>query len=101
MQKLSMLVLVLMMLAFMAACGGTAKKPYHDTPLGDPMQYKAHFGDIDTNGDEMVKWYEFKKYFPQAEPQVFMALDLNDDAAVDHDEWHAFKESHGMKDHHD
>ena len=65
MQKLSMLVLVLMILAFMAACGGTAKKPYHDTPLGDPMQYKAHFGDIDTNGDEMVKWYEFKKYFPQ------------------------------------
>jgi hypothetical protein len=28
-----------------------------------------------------------------------MALDLNDDAAIDHDEWHEFKEAHGMKDH--
>jgi hypothetical protein len=100
MNRLSMLVLAVTM-ALMVACGGAAKKPFHDAPLGDPMQYKAHFGDIDTNGDEMVKWYEFKKYFPQAEPKVFMALDLNDDAVVDHDEWHEFKEAHGMKDHHD
>jgi hypothetical protein len=28
-----------------------------------------------------------------------MALDLNDDAAVDHDEWEAFEKAHGMKDH--
>jgi len=99
MKRFSVLVMAVMILALMAACGGTAKKMHHDIPLGDPMQYKAHFGDIDTSGDEMVKWYEFKKFFPQAEPKVFMALDLNGDAAVDHDEWHAFKEAHGLKDH--
>jgi hypothetical protein len=99
MKRLSVLVMALMVPALLAGCGAASKKPFHDTPLGDPMQYQAHFGDIDTNGDEIVKWYEFKKYFPQAEPKTFMALDLNDDAAVDHEEWHAFKEAHGMKDH--
>lgn len=99
MKALSLLMMAMMILALMTACGGTSQKMYHDSPLGDPMQYKAHFGDIDTNGDDVVKWYEFKKYFPQADPKIFMALDLNDDAAVDHDEWHEFKDAHGMKDH--
>jgi hypothetical protein len=99
MKKLSVLVMTPMVLALIVGCGGTAKKPFHNTALGDPMQYQAHFNDIDTNGDGMVKWYEFKKYFPQAEPKVFMALDQNDDAVIDHDEWRAFEEAHSMKDH--
>ena len=43
---------------------------------------------------------EFKAYFPHAEPNVFAAIDLNGDERIDHDEWHAFKEAHGLK-HHD
>jgi hypothetical protein len=99
MNRLHVLVMILMVLVLSAGCGSMAKKPFHDTALDDPMQYHAQFGDMDTNGDQMIKWYEFKKYFPQAEPKVFMALDLNDDAAVDHDEWEAFEKAHGMKDH--
>jgi len=36
-------------------------------------------------------------YFPQAEPAVFAAIDLNKDGNIDHDEWHKFKEAHGLK----
>jgi hypothetical protein len=28
---------------------------------------------------------------------VYAALDLNKDGFVDHDEWHEFKQAHGLK----
>ena len=37
--------------------------------------------------------------FPKANPHIFKELDLNKDKSVDHDEWHKFKEAHGMRDH--
>ena len=49
------------------------------------------------NGDEMVNYEEFKAHFPQGNKGVFEALDLNRDGSVDHDEWHKFKEAHGLK----
>ena len=55
---------------------------------------------MDANGDDMVSWDEFKAHFPHAEPKVFAAIDLNEDKALDHDEWHKFKAAHGLK-HHD
>jgi hypothetical protein len=73
------------------------EQPYHKTTLPDPAEFNAHFGDMDANNDEMVDWQEFKAYFPQAEPNVFQATDLNADGSIDHDEWHEFKEAHGLK----
>lgn len=91
------LLTTLAFLVFLAACSG--KAPYHKTPMPDPKTFKAHFGDMDANGDDLVNWDEFKTYFPHAEPKVFAAIDRNGDDRIDHDEWHAFKEAHGLKDH--
>ena len=77
------------------ACGGSEK--HHKADMPDPAGFNAHFDDIDKNGDGEVKYIEFVQYFPEAEPEVFMALDLNDDGVVDHDEWHQFKETHGLE----
>ena len=66
-------------------------------PTFDPQSYNAHFGDMDTDGNEMVNWKEFNAFFKDADPKIFEALDLNRDKGVDHDEWHAFKEAHGLK----
>jgi hypothetical protein len=33
----------------------------------------------------------------QATPQVFEAIDLNQDKSLDHDEWHKFKAAYGLK----
>jgi len=70
---------------------------YHKTDMPDPAAFDAHFDDLDKNGDGSVNWSEFKRHFPEAAPEVFMELDINDDAVVDHDEWHKFKEAHGLE----
>jgi hypothetical protein len=31
--------------------------------------------------------------------KFFNAVDLNQDGNIDHDEWHEFKEAHGLKQH--
>jgi len=86
---------LLILLGLIAGCANQSK--HHSRDMPDPSGYNAHFDDIDQNGDGGVKWYEFKAYFPDAAPEVYMELDLNDDGVVDHDEWHQFKEAHGMK----
>ena len=87
--------LIVVLVAASAAC--TSGGRHHDTNLPDPKGYNAHFGDMDKNGDGLVSWAEFKAYFPQAEPAVFAAIDLNKDGNIDHDEWHKFKEAHALK----
>jgi hypothetical protein len=89
--------IVLLGVTLLAGCSGGMR--HHPAALPDPGSYKAHFPDMDTNGDRLVNWDEFKSYFPETTPEVFTALDLDQDQAVDHDEWHAFKEAHGLKDH--
>jgi hypothetical protein len=95
MKKALLWILVVAAVAASAACSSHGR--YHDTNLSDPKGYNAHFGDMDKNGDGLVNWAEFKAYFPQAEPAVFAAIDLNKDGSIDHDEWHKFKEAHGLK----
>lgn len=94
---------VVAMLAVLAAAvlaaGCTGQTRYHHKSPGDPAQYQAHFPDMDADGDDRVSRQEFKTYFPQSDADVFDALDMNRDGGVDHDEWHQFKEAHGMRDH--
>ena len=62
--------------------GCSGHKPYHPHAMGDPSAYQAHFPDMDTNGDELVDWQEFKGHsLPQTSPHVFQALDINQDGA--------------------
>jgi hypothetical protein len=56
--------------------------------------YAGHFGDMDTNNDDLVNWDEFKAHFPHAEESVFKEI-AGSDSAIDHGEWHDFKEKHG------
>jgi hypothetical protein len=83
--------------ALALGAGGTSKEKYHDTDLPDPKAYNAHFGDLDGSHDGKVNWDEFKAYFPQADQKVFAAIDLDRSGGIDHDEWHEFKEAHGLK----
>jgi hypothetical protein len=84
-------------LALGLTSGCAKKQKFHQTDLPGPETYAACFRDIDGNGDETVTWEEFKSYFPQAEPRVFAALDLNNDKVIDHNEWHDFEEAHGAQ----
>jgi hypothetical protein len=89
------LLLCLIVFALFFACSG--KNTYHKAPMPDPKSFNAHFGDMDPNGDDLVSWDEFKAKFPNADPSVFAAIDLNADNMLDHDEWHKFKAAHGLK----
>lgn len=79
----------------LAGCAGDAR--HNQTPMPDPSTFNAHFGDMDKDGDKRVHWEEFKTHFPQATEDIFQELDLNGDGAVNHDEWHEFKEAHGLE----
>ena len=92
--KKILLALFLTFFSLLMACSG--KTTHHETAMPDPKSFNAHFGDMDTDGDELVSWDEFKAHFPKAEPKIFEAIDLNKDSMIDHDEWHEFKEAHGL-----
>jgi hypothetical protein len=92
------IIIALPLIVVLGLSFGCAKKQkFHQTDLPDPESYVACFRDIDTDGDGTVTWEEFKGHFSQAEPRVFEILDVNEDKAVDHDEWHTFEEAHGAK----
>lgn len=97
MKKIHWIIFTIILLVVVAGCA--KDKRYHETVLPEPASFNAHFGDMDTDGDDLVSWEEFKSYFPQATPDIFNELDGNGDNQVDHDEWHAFKEAHGMREH--
>ena len=96
--KKSFLLTVLVTTTLLSAACSKVQK-YHDTPLPDPKAFNAHFGDMDTDGNDLVNWGEFTAYFQNAEQKVFNAIDMNQDGNIDHDEWHQFKEAHGLKQH--
>jgi len=87
--------LIVLMLLFAAGCAGNSH--HHKSSMPDPTGFNAHFGDMDTDGDEFVSWEEFKAHFPKATKEIYKELDLNGDGSVDHDEWHEFKAAHGLK----
>lgn len=81
--------------ALLTACqaGGS----YHQSSMPDPAAYNAHFGDMDTDQNDLVTPEEFKTYFPEADMKVFETIDRDKDNRLNHDEWHQFKEAHGLK----
>jgi len=91
--------MIAVLILLLATLGCAKEKRFHPTALPDPASFNAHFGDIDADDDGWLNWEEFKAYFPKATPSIFEALDLSKDKQVDHDEWHAFKEAHGMRGH--
>ena len=91
-------IFILVAVTVYLGCAGS--QTYHKEKLPDPSSYQAHFPDMDTNGDERVDWKEFQQQFPNGDKKVYKALDINKDGGVDHDEWHAFKEAHGLRDKH-
>lgn len=90
-------IIVFMVLSFIffSSTGCSHHKP--EKHKADKHRYNAHFGDIDADGDDLVNWEEFKKYFPNAKKKVFMKADANKDELLDHDEWHTFKVNRGYK----
>jgi hypothetical protein len=95
MKRLNFLVIPTVLISLAMGCSSGGK--HHKTAMPDPASYNAHFGDMDTDGDGLVNWEEFDAFFRGAEPKVFKAIDLNQDGSLDHDEWHEFKEAHGLK----
>lgn len=98
MKKTLIIIGAILMTVMVTSC--TSQKRYHDKPLGDPSGYRAHFPEMDSNGNGLVTWEEFKNRFPDTNADVFTALDQNEDGGIDHDEWHNFKKAHCKKDCH-
>ena len=95
MYKTHAIIIFIILFLSLAGCSGDAR--HHKTSMPDPGTFNAHFGDMDTDGDDAVSWEEFKSHFPQATKEIYQELDLNGDGTVDHDEWHEFKAAHGLK----
>ena len=95
MKKILLIPVGIVMMGLLLSC--SVRQTYHQEPLPDPKGFNAHFPDMDEDGDDLVQWREFKAYHPHAKPGIFKALDLSEDGAIDHDEWHQFKEAHGLK----
>lgn len=83
---------------FLTACA-SPKDRHHDNPMPAPTAYQAHFGDLDADGDDRVSPEEFKAHFPEGDMDVFNLIDADRSGEINHDEWHRFKEAHGMADH--
>jgi hypothetical protein len=94
MKKCILFFSLILTVGLLSAC--TSQSKHHQDSLPDPKGFNAHFPDMDADGNDLVNWSEFKDYFPQAAPEVFKAIDLNADGNIDHDEWHEFKEAHGL-----
>lgn len=97
MRRLLLLTIPAILILAGLAVGCSGSKKYHETAMPDPKAYNAHFGDMDADGDAYVNWEEFAAHFQNADKNVFKAIDLNQDGNLDHDEWHEFKEAHGLK----
>ena len=62
--KTNFLLLCLVVFVLFFACSG--KNTFHKGPMPDPKSFNAHFGDMDSDGDDLVNWDEFKAHFPNA-----------------------------------
>ena len=54
---------LILTLLIAAGCAGDAR--HHKASMPDPSMFNAHFGDMDTDGDDGVSWDEFKAISPR------------------------------------
>jgi len=87
-------ILLLISLGILAAALVT---PAYSSDHKKKHSFNAHFGDMDTDGNDQLNWQEFKQYFPHADKQTFKEIDVDNDGVIDHDEWHDYKVSQGYK----
>jgi hypothetical protein len=82
------------------------KNPYAGTPMRKSIAvvvvpvllwacaslptYTAPFADVDSNGDGVVEWREFKTFYPDADAKAFLEADQNKDGEITPDEWESF-----------
>jgi hypothetical protein len=97
MNRIAIVAAAIGVIALVTGCAGT--NPHHGTAMPDPAAFNAHFGDMDTDGDGLVSPSEFNAHFDNPEAKVFDAVDLDGNGRIDHDEWHTFKQAHGLKHH--
>lgn len=95
-----MLSCILFAVVLALAFGGCVHHAKQDKAMNMEMKsFDAHFPDMDTNGDKLVNWGEFKNQFSDSDKDVFEVIDINKDGNIDHDEWHDSKATQGSKMH--
>jgi hypothetical protein len=78
--KRNILLTLLIVLIISIAGFSSSYKRYHRTDMPDPQSFNAHFGDMDTNGDDLVTWGELTAYFQNAEKKYSTLHPHNPDA---------------------
>ena len=61
---------------------------------GSGMMMDMHFNDLDSDGNSVLSFEEFKQRFPTSTEKSFNTLDTDRNGTLSHDEWHRFKEMH-------
>lgn len=57
--------------------------------------YEAAFATIDSNGDTVIEWREFKTYYPEADPKSFLEADQDKNGDISAEEWQRFLNTQG------
>ncbi|ACN16577.1 conserved hypothetical protein [Desulforapulum autotrophicum HRM2] len=99
MKRIKVFLALAVFFILLSATPGFCGQPYHHK--GGGMALKTNFSDMDTDGDDLLSFIEFKSAFPSSEQKAFDFLDSDKDGMLNHDEWHTFKEMHkgmGMHD---
>jgi Ca2+-binding EF-hand superfamily protein len=85
---------------FFLLAGNGLATDYQKEGMADTSTYeafgKAYMGEMDMDGDGGVTWKEFHGEFPDAPREFFDVVDLNKDEFVSGDEWHKFRQAHGL-----
>ena len=64
MKKFIFFLSLILVIGILADCA--SKSRHHKQDLPDPKGFNAHFPDMDSDGDDLVSWTEFKNHFPEA-----------------------------------
>ena len=74
MNKTSYFIGFMVLLFSIAGCAGDSS--YHKTSMPDPSTFNAHFGDLDTDGDDQVSWEESSPISPRPQKMFIKRLTL-------------------------
>lgn len=80
---------------FVAGMAGVLLSGFLFSACANSAASQGRFGKMDTNGDGKVVLEEFQIANPGMNENAFMLIDLNNDGAIDSNEWASFMDSHG------